>query len=81
MRKNINKALAAIKERFKKDEKRYFTEQDIVADFSSELKKSINKSDIIHQEYPTPFRCDMKVNNCIVKSDDDRNNNGQKYSR
>lgn len=87
----VDESIDDICKDFKSNPTLFYTENDIACYFYSifqEKVKYLTVSDkdnsqhfIIHREYPTPFRCDMKGNNFEVKSDIDRTLNGGKYKR
>lgn len=67
----------------------FYTENDVVCYFSSILQKKLPiyhdkngiKHFLIHREYPTPFRCDMRENKFEIKNDDARTKRGRKFRR
>ncbi|MDA8272855.1 MAG: hypothetical protein M0Z72_03845 [Deltaproteobacteria bacterium] len=88
---SVNKSVEEICNYFQDNPSFFFTENDIVCYFYSILKQNLREfkfpdkdnklHSIIHMEYPTPFRCDMKDYEFKPKSDDDRTKNGGKYKR
>lgn len=88
----MSKTNRAIIKSFENMSEKYFTENDIVCAYYEEFKKQLStigfstdcddvegkKHQIIHTEYPTPFRCDMKNGfKRILDSDPDK----KKYHR
>lgn len=69
----------------------FFTENDIVCRFYQAFHKRMvsicvedaegKKHNILHTEYPTPFRCDMHGSYFEAKGEDDRTPLGKKYRR
>jgi hypothetical protein len=69
----------------------FFTENDIVTYFYRILNVRIynpivedadgNEHLIIHREYPTPFRCDMRWNSFMLKSESDVITEKRKFKR
>ena len=69
----------------------FFTENDLICYFYSILQQQLPISKtpdkdgyehfLIHREYPTPFRCDMRKNKFELKDDDARTEKGRKYQR
>lgn len=79
---------------FSKSPTRFYTENDLRCRLVHLLYSSLEKygfsvvSDadgdphqLVHCEYPTPFRCDMSDHNFEIKSEDDVPPNGGKYGR
>ncbi|MFP6670371.1 MAG: hypothetical protein VB857_03060, partial [Pirellulaceae bacterium] len=67
----VKEQLDKLEEQFKTNPTLFFTENDLVCTFYSLLDKALgelakqkdsdeNLQSLIHCEYPTPFRCDMK---------------------
>jgi len=73
---------------------RFFTENDLVCCFHRHLHNTLDQmgvatvldknklpSSLVHCEYPTPFRCDMKKRRFIRKDDEERTEGGGKFKR
>lgn len=71
---------------------RFFTEFDLVCWFYSVLQQKLgplascndkdgNPHNLVHCEYPTPFRCCMSNRSFMLKTDADRTPKGGKYKR
>ncbi len=91
MIKKIEKSIDELCTEFELNPTKFYTENDIVTRFRSILDDNLgvievgdkddNLHSIIHCEYPTPFRCSMKDNKFIKKTDNDRTGKGGKYRR
>ena len=76
---------------FKNSPYLYFTENDLICTLYGRLQDKLGsctiedrrgkKHSLIHTEYATPFRCDMKGSRFEIKSDDERTEKGGKYRR
>ena len=83
----INEVIAA----FRKNPTLFYTENDIVLYFYSQLQKNANypkekdktgkEHFLVHTEYSTPFRCDMHGHECDIKKDNEPTPKGGKYKR
>lgn len=83
--------LQKIRDDFGEHTERYYTENDVVCnfylqlrtEFSEDCSKSIREAgpSVIHMEFPTPFRCNMKGGNFAMAKDDERTGGGKKYKR
>ncbi|MDD3473418.1 MAG: hypothetical protein PHS86_11590 [Syntrophaceae bacterium] len=71
----VKAAEKGIREQFTNEPERFFTESDLVAAFYNSLIhnmvgiKDINPAGVVHQQYPTLFKCDMKGGRFIAKDD------------
>ncbi len=90
----VEDAITEFIELFKREPTRFFTENDLVCSFYQSLSRVFESRDIrsvvdkegnphnlIHCEYPTPFVCDMRNGGFVVKSDNDRNEDGKGFRR
>jgi len=72
----------------------YFSEHDIHSSLNNIIKNELRKlgmetettrdkctTSLVHHEYPTPFRCDMRRYNFRVKSDNEQTPRGGLYKR
>jgi hypothetical protein len=79
---------------FEREPTRFFTENDLVCYFHRMLHEALaglglatvpdkdgKPHNLIHCEYPTPFRCDMGGKRFEIKRDDARTPGGKKYRR
>jgi hypothetical protein len=80
----VDGSVTALTELFQMEPTRFFTENDLVCCFNRLLYNSLESlgmatakdkdgfpHDLVHCEYPTPFRCDMKGKGFQAKSDED----------
>ena len=87
-------AIKQLKLEFFNDPTQFYTENDLICRLVNLLSTSLgeyginrikdsdgNTHQLIHCEYPTPFRCDMRKHNFCVKGEDDRTTRGYKYKR
>ena len=80
--KRVLEALDILQEEFRKDPTLFFTEHDLVSRAYELIQEKVghhkvpgadgNSHYLVHHEYPTPFRCDMRGHSFAVKGDDDR---------
>ena len=90
----VDSAISTLLDLFKNEPTRFFTENDLVCCFHRMLHEKLTRLEqatapdqdhkphnLIHCEYPTPFRCDMGENRFEIKSDDARTPGGRKYRR
>lgn len=90
----VDGAISTILDLFKKEPTRFFTENDLVCCFHRILHDNLTAMgqatcpdrdhkphNLIHCEYPTPFRCDMGEKRFEIKTDDARTPGGKKYRR
>ena len=92
--KAVESQLRSLKEMFRAEPTRFFTENDVVCTFHRILHEALDRlglataadrdglpQSLIHCEYPTPFRCDMKNGGFSAKNDTVRNRRGSRYRR
>ncbi|MCX5748701.1 MAG: hypothetical protein NTZ10_00430 [Candidatus Saganbacteria bacterium] len=82
----VETTIDKVKGEFRENATQYFTENDIVMYFYSQLQnelgylvaldKDCNKHFLVHGEYPTPVKLDMKGINCEVKENKSRHKRG-----
>ncbi|MFM2219583.1 MAG: hypothetical protein RL240_3901 [Planctomycetota bacterium] len=90
----VDKSISDLAGLFEREPTRFFTENDLVCCLHHILcgyldvlgvatvnDKNNYPHSLVHCEFPTPFRCDMKIKVFEVKSDSDRTENGGKYKR
>ncbi len=90
----VENSISAIVDLFEKEATRFFTENDLVCCFQRMLHEAVDEMgvatvldldgkphNLIHCEYPTPFRCDMGGKRFEIKTDEDRTPGGRKYRR
>ena len=90
----VEESISTLVGLFEKEPTRFFTENDLVCCFHRMLHEKLtnlgratafdkdeNPHNLIHCEYPTPFRCDMGGSRFEVKTDDDPTPGGKKYRR
>lgn len=87
----VDKSINEICNEFQSHSTLFFTENDLVCYFYSILQQRLSNSNVydkdghkhslIHMEYPTPFRCNMRENKFELKKDEERTENGIKYRR
>jgi len=90
----VDCSITTLAELFRKEPTRFFTENDLVCCFHRILYNSLESlgmvtandkdghpHDLIHCEYPTPFRCDMKNKGFQVRTDEDTTPKKGKYRR
>jgi hypothetical protein len=90
----VDQSIQTISDLFAKEATRFFTENDLVCCFHRLLHDRLELLDmgsakdqdklphnLIHCEYPTPFRCDMKGKAFQARMDDETTPNKGKYSR
>lgn len=90
----VDESIETLANLFKKEPTRFFTENDLVCCFHRILSNSLDAvgfgtfhdidncpHSLIHCEFPTPFRCDMKDKGFKLKTEHDRTPNGGKYKR
>lgn len=92
--KAVDESIAELLDLYKREPTRFFTENDLVcclyrlicnsfenSGWASSCDKDGLSHCLIHCEYPTPFRCDMKNKCFVLKTDNDQTPNGGKYRR
>jgi hypothetical protein len=94
--KEVRDSLNQLKKEFEKNYTLFFTEHDIASRAYDLVQKGLNYYKVkgingetyylVHHEYPTPFRCDMRKNAFCVKGEDERTQSrggkqGKKYRR
>lgn len=92
--RSVDKSISGLTELFKTDATRFFTENDLVCTFHRLVHDALTEigldtvtdqdrrpHNLIHCEYPTPFRCDMGGRRFEIKTDDCRTPRGKKYKR
>lgn len=92
--KAVESSIEAISGLFEKEATQFFTENDLVCCFHRILHNELSILDqtmapqngkklrnLIHCEYPTPYRCDMGGNRFEVKTENDLTPNGKKFRR
>jgi len=90
----VDGAVTTLVALFEREPTRFFTENDLVCCFHRMLHEALagvglatapdkdgKPHNLIHCEYPTPFRCDMGDKRFEIKSDDARTPGGKKYRR
>lgn len=88
----VHSTIEALVETFLAKPTLFYTEHDLVIWFAAELNARLAEMGevtdrdglphrLVHAEYPTPFRCDMKNGGFIPKTEDDRTPTGGKYRR
>jgi GIY-YIG catalytic domain-containing protein len=81
----VGQAKQQLVERFFARPSDFFTEADLAAFLAHrvhvELEKIGIERSLVHLQYPTPFRCDMRAGAFLVKTEDDRTPRGKKYRR
>jgi hypothetical protein len=90
----VESAISALLDLFKNEPTLFFTENDLVCCFHRMLHEELTRlgratatdkdhkpHNLIHCEYPTPFRCDMGSKRFEIKADDARTAGGKKYRR
>ena len=88
---SVDRSIEILIENFEKNPCRFFTENDILMEISKVLDRNLpltcvadcdgNMVDLVHTEYPTPFRCDMGKGRFLLKSDEDLTPKGKWYQR
>ncbi len=94
--KEVRDSLNQLKKEFEKNYTLFFTEHDIASRAYDLVQKGLNYYKVkgingetyylVHHEYPTPFRCDMRKDAFCVKGEDERTpssdgKRGHKYGR
>lgn len=87
-------SLESFVELFRQEPTRFFTENDLVCELHRRLFNSLDvlklatvhdkdgfPVNVVHCEYPTPFRCDMKGGGFRMKRDDERTESSGKFRR
>jgi len=87
----VDSSLAEIKHAFSKTPHLFFTENDILMGLYAILIRKLpmtsvpdadgNPVNLVHTEYPTPFRCDMNGKGFRVSSDEEVTPKGGRYKR
>lgn len=90
----VDGSIEALIRLFQREPTRFFTENDLVCCFHRFLHEALEAMrvatandkdglphDLIHCEYPTPFRCDMKNKGFQRRTDEDRTPRGKGYKR
>ncbi len=90
----VEQSISRMTRLFEREPSRFFTETDILAHLRMFLHESLKELDLdtvldsngqpnslIHSEFPTPFRCDMRGRRFEVKTDEDRTPNNSLYKR
>jgi hypothetical protein len=90
----VQTCVSTLKSTFETEPTRFFTENDVVCVFHRLVHEALsvlglgtvkdregNPHSLVHCEFPTPFRCDMREGKFGAKADDDRTPSGGKYSR
>lgn len=78
----VDEAIGILREAFRKDEKRFFTEADVadyVADHLRRAFRDLGLERLIHREYPTPMRLDMAWDGCVRPEEDRAPGSNGKY--
>lgn len=91
---SVERSIGTLTKLFQQEPTRYFTENDLVCCLHRLLHTSLETLEVatvrdkdglphnlIHCEYPTPFRCDMKTMGFEEKSEADCTPKGKKYKR
>jgi hypothetical protein len=87
----VDEAIEVVSSKYVSNPFKFYTENDLVCEFYQAFSQKMGTYDIadingkahnlVHTEYPTPFRCDMSGYNFEVKKDDELSPRGGKYSR
>ncbi len=90
----VESAVTELVRRFTDEPARFFTESDLVCTFYGILQTGLSRLDLetardrdghvhqlVHCEYPTPFRCDMAGLKFELKGDDDPTPKGGRFRR
>ena len=87
----VDQALERMKHEFERESSYFFTENDLVCFFYrlllSEMPDPVAKDAdgrkhlIVHMEYPTPFRCDMREGDFELKKDDEVTDGKKPFKR
>ena len=88
---DINTTITSFCKDFKVSPYLFFTENDIVCRLHCKLQEKLKKDQVpdltgkmhslVHTEYATPFRCDMKGSSFEIKGDHDKTPNGRLHKR
>jgi len=82
----VDRSIESVCQEFRSNSTQFFTENDIACRLYSAIlgrlpESTVNDLDLksqslIHMEYPTPFKCDMKGDNFVVADPDSRFHRG-----
>ena len=85
------RALNSLQDEFRAEPTLFFTEHDLASRACQLIQQElgqpkVNRAEgktyyLVHHEYPTPFRCDMRGHTFAIKGEKDRTPRGGKYQR
>jgi hypothetical protein len=90
--KEVEDTIEALAEKFKEAPTWFYTETDLVCWFVGDLNNRLGDGksacdkyglahQLVHTEFPTPFRCDMRSGGFCIKKDDERTDNNGGFRR
>lgn len=89
--KAVENSISSVSKDFQAHPTHYYTENDLVCAVYHEFLGKIGnpmvmdaegaETNIVHMEYPTPFRCDMEGSKFELKSENDRKRGRTKFRR
>ena len=88
---SVDSSIGQLMDGYRRHPFRFFTENDILMELGRILHQNLpltrsndimgNLIDIVHTEYPTPFRCDMSGHRFVLKGEDDVTSKGGRFKR